>query len=430
MQTSQSRGQRRWCVLGIAATVLALSACGGGGGGSTAQSGDLVAAMSNGSSLTSGYIATMLANSSTSFSAPVTPQYDVAYYALTYRTADPSGELVTASGLLLVPQKSGSSSPLLSLQHGTIETQDWVPSTFPSGYTAYSYDIEAAILAASLGYVVVMPDYLGYGVSAGRFHPYVQADTLASSTIDMLRAARVELQRLNVPTNGQLFLAGYSEGGYATMATQRAMETDYPDEFTLTASEMGSGPYDLSTNTDTIMAQADLSGVTETDYLAFVVTAYDYYANTPSALADYFTSTALNCVNNDYSEGRYGVSASGVPFATCLNTTATAEVINPALITAYRNDDPSVAALRRHFVDNDVYDWKPQAPTRLFYSPIDEAVPAANSTTAYDTMVANGSSSVDAVQCTITNSQSIHVDCMVPYYEDLLTHFNLYAQDL
>jgi pimeloyl-ACP methyl ester carboxylesterase len=83
----------------------------------------------------------------------------------------------------------------------------------------------SAVLAG-LGYIAVLPDYIGYGDSTAKLHPYLHASTLASATVDMNRAARtfLALPDINMARNGQFFLTGYSEGGYATLATQRPMQ--------------------------------------------------------------------------------------------------------------------------------------------------------------------------------------------------------------
>ena len=43
-----------------------------------------------------------------------------------------------------------------------------------------------------------------------------------------------------------VYLAGYSQGGWATLALHEALEKDYPDEFNLKGSVCGAGPYDLN----------------------------------------------------------------------------------------------------------------------------------------------------------------------------------------
>ena len=44
-------------------------------------------------------------------------------------------------------------------------------------------------------------------------------------------------------TTDELFLLGYSEGGYATMALHRELQQFHSDEFTVTASAPMAGPW-------------------------------------------------------------------------------------------------------------------------------------------------------------------------------------------
>src|SRR6202000_700233 len=85
-----------------------------------------------------------------------------------------------------------------------------------------------AALFASQGYIVVAPNYAGYDTSTLAYHPYLIAAQQSQDMIDALKAARTALPAVTTGTtgttdNGQLFIAGYSQGGYVAMATQRAM---------------------------------------------------------------------------------------------------------------------------------------------------------------------------------------------------------------
>lgn len=51
-------------------------------------------------------------------------------------------------------------------------------------------------------------------------HPYLLAAPSAAAVIDLLTAAKYWRQTQRILDNKQLFLAGYSEGAYVSMATQ------------------------------------------------------------------------------------------------------------------------------------------------------------------------------------------------------------------
>jgi len=58
---------------------------------------------------------------------------------------------------------------------------------------------------------------------------------------------------------------------------------------------------------------------------------------------------------------------------------------------------------------NNVYDWKPQAPVKLFHGQNDSYVRYDNATTALSTMQANGATSVTLTDCDV--QPSTHVKC-------------------
>ena len=116
----------------------------------------------------------------------------------------------------------------------------------------------AAVFAAE-GYIVVAPNYVGYDTSTLGYHPYLNGDQQSKDMIDALAAARSALPAANAPgttDSGQLFVTGYSQGGYVAMATHRALQEAGQ---TVTASAPMSGPYALSAFGDAIF-QGQVTG--------------------------------------------------------------------------------------------------------------------------------------------------------------------------
>jgi len=170
----------------------------------------------------------------------IAPRYDVTNHRLIYYTIDGQGLPIKASGLVSVPVKApGAPSPVLSYQHGTLFNDARAPSN-------HAVASEVVVALASLGYIVVAADYVGYGVSRGALHPYLLAEPSAAAVLDLLTAAQSWRHQAGIADNGQLFLTGYSEGGYVTLAAHRAMQTaDSPHLRHLLASVAGGGPYDV-----------------------------------------------------------------------------------------------------------------------------------------------------------------------------------------
>jgi len=198
-------------------------------------------------------------------------EYSAIMYAIQYETVDSFGNSVIASGMLAFPATINKAYPLVSFQHGTQIRRASAPSM--NGFNALSRAMVTA------GYIYMEPDYLGLGIS-DMLHPYHLKDVTAFTVIDMLRAVKQFCNETNFSQyNNQLFLAGYSEGGYATMAAVKEIEENLSDEFDITMSFPMAGAYDLSG----VMVDLMLSEEFYPDpfYLPFFVLSYiERYSHT------------------------------------------------------------------------------------------------------------------------------------------------------
>ena len=77
----------------------------------------------------------------------------------------------------------------------------------------YSETFLLAAMYAAQGYAVVATDYLGFAKSSYSYHPYLHADSEASSVIDSIRAARQAMPMVGGSLSGKVMLTGYSQGG-------------------------------------------------------------------------------------------------------------------------------------------------------------------------------------------------------------------------
>ena len=179
-------------------------------------------------------------------------EYPVDFYRLEYMT--PDGEtMVKASGLVMVPKAKRDAWPLVGYQHGTIMPANRL--SCPSNYSNHkrgssrrsSLEVNlVGAMMASHGYVVAMPDYLGYGASEDLPIRYTYTPSLAAASRDMLRATREFCQLEHIGLSEELFLAGWSEGAGATMALHRLLQNAHAEEFTVTAQSSLSGFYHYS----------------------------------------------------------------------------------------------------------------------------------------------------------------------------------------
>ncbi|MEZ4885776.1 MAG: lipase family protein [Chitinophagales bacterium] len=308
--------------------------------------------------------------------------YGVEVYKLIYNTVDVHGESTIASGAMVLPQTDDENLcfPVMVYNHGTVLEKNNVPSRL-------SGEILVGYFAAADGYVAILPDYLGMGDSPG-LHPYVHAASEASATIDMVRAVREYAATNNVPLNDQLFLTGYSQGGHAAMATHKTMQEQFTNEFTVTASSPGSGPYDLSTTSFSDIGED--KPYSTGGYVPYLLFAYqeaygNLYENVSDALKAPYDTTLPPLFDGTHFMSEVHAAMPNVPN----------EIFQDAYLEAVRTNENH--PYRVAFRDNDVYDWLPTAPIRMYYCEADEQVPFSNSITALETMQANGATNVEAV---------------------------------
>lgn len=332
--------------------------------------------------------------------------YDIILYTLKYQTIDAKGNLVPASGLVVIPVTSDA-KPLLTFAHGTMLNSNNVPSKAGSGR-------EAGLLFATEGYLSVLPDFLGLGSSEG-LHLYMHAETEATATIDMLRAVKNMAKELNLSLNEQLFITGYSQGGHVAMATHKFIQEEYNSEFTVTASAPLAGPHDISgIMLDTLLLQKPYIEPAFLPYLLFSYNeAYDLYNDINSIFVAPYNSTLQNYIFPGSTFELTQLSAilpeSRIPTA----------ILQPSIYQEIVEDLQH--PVRLALADNNLYDWKPQAPMHLVHCGGDVTVPIANSEKAYEYMVRNGAANI---QFTNPSNELDHIGCVVPSLLVTLEWFN------
>lgn len=330
-------------------------------------------------------------------SSQINYQFDVNRYVIVYETITHDGNQTQASGLLTIPKGVNSSAPLLSFQHGTVLQQNAVPSSMAAGT-----GMEFGLIFGTEGYIVCIPDFLGLGQGNG-LHPYMHAKSEATVTVDMLRAAKNKLNDLGVVFNDQLFLMGYSQGGHATMATHKFIESDYNDEFTVTASSPMAGPYDVSgIMADLILKKEEYIAP---GFLPYMLYSYNSVYNIYSDLESNFISP-YNSSLKPYFNGDNLHSLSKVNDIMPL--------IPSDIFTDNAYDDiitKSNSTFWNALQDNDLYDWHPVAPIRMFHCNGDITVPMSNSEKALESFQNKGVSNVELIN---PHDGGTHSTCIVP----------------
>ena len=348
----RSRATRSLAIAGLIASVFAAAGC---GGEEPPARGSLIESKSVGALPAAAIDAGSLASGVQALSG--TAKCDVDVRSVGYATVGPKGEgdvkVVTA---LLVPSGAACPGPypLVAYNRGT--------DVQASRNMANPADSETQLLVAMLasqGYVVVAPNYIGYAGSTFKDHPYLHADSEASTTIDAIRASRAALADSGVALNGRVLLTGYSQGGHASMATQRAIERDFPGEFNVVAAGHMSGPYNLTGSFITGLALLPGGSGGSTIFSPFALTSYQkIYGNLYANASDYFKAPYAAGIDTLFP------SSVGVTelFTSGKLPTQLGDLITDKQI-ADLNDSSS--GLRAALAANSLLGWAPKAPMML-----------------------------------------------------------------
>ncbi len=299
---------------------------------------------------------------------------DVDIYEIMYKAKWIDSSYILCSGIYFAPKNIKNAAPIMMYGHGT---------QIHKHRTISDEDAQQGICLgfATDGYAACYPDYYGIGKGEGD-HLYQHAWSEAMSFIYMLYAIDELNKKINVKTNGQLFLTGYSQGGHSSFAAQKYLEELNDPRFQVTASSPMSGAYDMTGEQQKYMFQE----YPRPFYLPYLLVSYQ---------------TAYRVLNTD---NIYSIFKS--PFDTLLpkyysnNIDKTlddldkimpkipAEVVKDSLVEVYKSDTNFLFKIK--LKENNLTDWKPKAPVQLCYCKGDREVNYKNSEVAYNNMTALG----------------------------------------
>ena len=157
------------------------------------------------------------------------PKCGVNFHYIQYGTVGGQNEATNATGALMVPTGADpactGARPIVLYAHGTTTDKLYniADITHPGAPGASEGSLIAALYAAQ-GFTVVAPNYAGYDASALKYNPYLNADQNSKEMIDALTAARKAIPAVGSADSGKLFVTGYSQGGYNSLAAQRALQ--------------------------------------------------------------------------------------------------------------------------------------------------------------------------------------------------------------
>jgi pimeloyl-ACP methyl ester carboxylesterase len=325
-------------------------------------------------------------------------KYDVEFFKLIYNTTY-KGKPIQASGLLAIPKNVPVMPSLLSAQHGTMFKNTDVPSNFPAAFSGFE-------LFAAGGFVTIIPDFIGYGVSQNIPHPYYDQLHSGLAVVDMIKATKSYLSKQSIAISNRLFLFGYSEGGYVTMAAQKEIETNPAHNLTLTAAAEGAGGYDLTGILSAITANPRYEAPS---YLALLIRGYNSTYDWNRPYTDFFQQPYAdripNLLNGTKTRGEVDVQLTNSPTA----------LFTPTFYANLLNANGETA-LKQKLTENSFLNWVPKSPTRLYHGTADEAVFYQTTVNTFNKFKAAGATNVEF----FTIQNGTHESSVQPMIENVL----------
>ena len=287
----------------------------------------------------------------------------------TYPSVDGNWDSIRLSGKVVLP-KEGKPKRMILVSHYTVGSNAEAPSN--------CFSLEGILVQQ--GYGLIIPDYLGYGITADLVHPYLVMDLTARNVVDMYLAVRPWLEAVDrAPEKPELILMGYSQGGANTMAVQHLIETEYwnendPQRIAIHRVFAGGGPYDVKAT-----------------YERFVVTdTAGYPVAVPLVVQGMIKGNKLNIQMSDMMQGwlceKMDPWINSKKYCTSALNTMIGTKVTHELLTKEAMDQKSdkVAELYKAMNANSIisFNWQPESPVYMMHSMDDETVPYANASNA------------------------------------------------
>jgi pimeloyl-ACP methyl ester carboxylesterase len=325
------------------------------------------------------------------------PERQVQSDAIRYRSKDPAGNEVVASGIITYPS-GGVFKGVVVGQHYSIGANREAPSSVMS-------IIESAL--SLFGYVVISPDYIGFGSTAGLPQTYIHTKSTGRVTVDMVFAAREYMESKGMPVGKEMYVAGYSQGGYSALAFAKMAEEEYPAEMPLLHVFAGGGPYVPESIFDVFAGEESLESPST---VLVAIVGLDY----GDGLDIDYTKVFREPLLSNYKEWIVSKKYTLDEIDRLLGANRVSQLMHPDIFLPERNSEYN--KLYGSLAANRLTGWTPHTPILLVHGTKDKTVPFVSAQTVYDTFKAKG------CPVELRPVAAGHADTAISFYLAVLQH--------
>lgn len=284
------------------------------------------------------------------------------------------------SGLISFPMSKSAKAMLLD-NHHTVTDDAEIPSTALK---------TASSLLFQQSYFIIAPDYLGYGISKDKAHPYLCHEQNAQNAIDLVLVAQDIIKKYEINfDNDVLYNIGYSQGAGVAMAVHREFEKnkELAQELKFSETWCGDGPYDVAETLNTILSNDKISmPVLLPLVIKGFLTGYPNKFAQGRKFSDFFKPELIEAgLETWLDEKNLSTEAISNKMLEVTN--------NDNSLKAFLNENvlDETSVLRKELEDvaltnNVIGDWTATLPITLFHLMTDEVVPFINAENALESL--------------------------------------------
>ena len=319
--------------------------------------------------------------------------FPVAYWSQT-----PQGDSLLVSGRVYLP-KYRILNGIIIANHYTMTSDEEVPSN----------RISMEMIFLMKGYAVIMPDYVGYGLSREEVHPYLHWRSAAQTAVDLLNCMPELLDYYGYSYPKDVVVTGYSQGGAVALGVARMIEENYhqENEWSVRKLYAGAGPYDPA-GTYLFSMERNEMGIPAA--IPLIVMGLNDAYELGFTLDEFFLDPLLSnyedwVVSKEYTVGQINQ---------LMGSTIMSELMTEDALTL---DSPQADMLYEVLLWNSNVGYDLQAPAYFLHSLEDEVVPLLNSINLEAEMPDKEEKTFDF------NYYGSHMEASVPFiqyvYQDL-----------